>query len=370
MSNLLLVLLFAIAVILGLIVLKSLRRSIVMTSVRLSSALELLSNQIHETHRLLEESNRELLKLRYDFLESGHAVPLDTSQLGMAKQPLCTHIAIPGSTPVLLNIGCGSTYDKRWINLDLNPVSSDVYRVDISKPLPLDDDSVDFAYASHVLEHLAPHVAPRFMQEVRRVLKPEGTFRVVVPDLEQITTEYLRSLQVARSGDLTAALRHEWMLIELIDQVTRQTNDGGEMFRFMLRHGDLGLEIATQRLGTEIVGTMLPWDATKTKAEWIREISQDEVFSDSAIFERRANMSLLDSLLFRRSGEPHLWMYDDRSLFVLFESTGFVNVKRMTASTSRIADFASYRLDSGDDGSPRKPDSLYVEAVKPSSTIL
>jgi len=341
-----------------------------MPSVRLSSALELLSNQIHETHRLLEESNRELLKLRYDFLESGHAVPLDTSQLGMAKQPLCTHIAIPGSTPVLLNIGCGSTYDKRWINLDLNPVSSDVYRVDVSKPLPLDDDSVDFAYASHVLEHLAPHVAPRFMQEVRRVLKPEGTFRVVVPDLEQITTEYLRSLQAARTGDQTAALRHEWMVIELIDQVTRQTNDGGEMFRFMLRHGDLGLEIATQRLGAEIVGTMLPWDATKTKAEWIREISQDEVFSDSAIFERRANMSLLDSLLFRRSGEPHLWMYDDRSLFVLFESTGFVNVKRMTASTSRIADFASYRLDSGDDGSPRKPDSLYVEAVKPSSTIL
>ena len=78
-------------------------------------------------------------------------------------------------------------------------------------------------------------------------------------------------------------------------------------------------------------------------------------------------MTELDTGLFRRSGEPHLWMYDEVSLTALFTASGFISVKRMTATSSRIADFASYQLDSTETSLDRKPDSLYMEAIKSSS---
>ena len=355
MAYVITVLLFLLAFLLGFVALRSLRRLIVSSSSRFSASLERVSDQVQALKKA-QEANKRLLELLLFINNSSPAEPQIT-----------THIDVNSSQPVLINLGCGSTFDRRWINLDLCPFSPDIHQLDLNRRLPFDDQSIDVAYSSHVLEHLSPHQVPCFMREVRRVLKQGGIFRIVVPDLEQITNQYLHSLRQARSGGKTDRLRHEWMVIELVDQVARQTNDGGEMIRFLLRHGETGLDIATQRLGAEIVSTPLPWDASKTKAEWIREIAADKFFSDDAIFERRRAMTELDTGLFRRSGEPHLWMYDEVSLTALFTASGFISVKRMTATSSRIADFASYQLDSTETSLDRKPDSLYMEAIKSSS---
>lgn len=358
MAYVITVLLILLAILLGFVTLRGVRRLNVSSS-RLSTSLELVSYQVQALEKSLLDAQKKNLEM---LLLSGKPIGNDAPQL-------ITHIDVTSSEQILVNLGCGSTFHPRWINLDLNPVSPEVYCVDVGRPLPFEDQSIDVAYASHVLEHLPPHQAPCFMREVQRVLKYGGIFRVVVPDLEQISNEYIHSLRQARSGDETDRLRHEWMVIELIDQVARQTNDGGEMLRFLLRNGETGLDIATQRLGEEITSTCVPWDARKTKAEWIREVSVDERFSDDAIFERRRAMTLLDTGLFRRCGEPHLWMYDEVLLSALFADTGFVSVEKMTGTTSRIADFASYRLDATQAGLMRKPDSLYMEAIKSPSTV-
>jgi hypothetical protein len=69
--------------------------------------------------------------------------------------------------------------------------------------------------------------------------------------------------------------------------------------------------------------------------------------------------------LFRQSGEPHRWMYDELSLSELLRRSGFERVTRCEAHESAIADFGSFELDVVD-GRIRKPDSLFVEGMKPS----
>jgi SAM-dependent methyltransferase len=50
--------------------------------------------------------------------------------------------------------------------------------------LPFPDDSVDFVYSSHVLEHFYPHAAEHVLRDAYRVLKTGGRLRVCVPDLQ------------------------------------------------------------------------------------------------------------------------------------------------------------------------------------------
>jgi len=68
--------------------------------------------------------------------------------------------------------------------------------------------------------------------------------------------------------------------------------------------------------------------------------------------------------VFRQSGEVHRWMYDSFSLGRALKDAGFVNVRRCTALESAIPGFESYALDVDERKRIRKPDSLFMEAVR------
>ncbi|HPD44791.1 MAG TPA: methyltransferase domain-containing protein [Candidatus Woesebacteria bacterium] len=115
-----------------------------------------------------------------------------------------------------VNLGCGpSGKTKGWLNYDwgLLPLLNKMgllkvaisfglidksylvkwpkfHLVDIRKPLPLKDHSVDFIYCSHVLEHFEPAVIRKVLLECRRVLKNNGVLRIVVPDIKYIINNY------------------------------------------------------------------------------------------------------------------------------------------------------------------------------------
>ena len=77
------------------------------------------------------------------------------------------------SSPVKLHFGCGQNFLGGWENHDIE--------VDISKPLPYGDNSADFVYTEHVIEHLMVAGAWNFFEESYRILKPAGVFRAVFP---------------------------------------------------------------------------------------------------------------------------------------------------------------------------------------------
>jgi hypothetical protein len=61
---------------------------------------------------------------------------------------------------------------------------------DIVGGLPLPNGSADLLYSSHVLEHLSLEDFRAALPNCRHTLHTEGTFRLVVPDLERMIDEY------------------------------------------------------------------------------------------------------------------------------------------------------------------------------------
>jgi len=57
-------------------------------------------------------------------------------------------------------------------------------------------------------------------------------------------------------------------------------------------------------------------------------------------------------------------MYDRVSLGRLLKAAGFTQVRVCTGTESAIPNFASYHLDTDESGAVRKPDSLFIEAIK------
>ena len=58
--------------------------------------------------------------------------------------------------------------------------------------IPFPDESIDFIYTSHMLEHLYEENAERLVTECFRTLKRNGRIRIVVPDLEYAISLYQR----------------------------------------------------------------------------------------------------------------------------------------------------------------------------------
>ncbi len=254
----------------------------------------------------------------------------------------------------LLNLGCGYNYHPDWTNVDFIQTGENVIQFDLTKGIPFEDNLFDVVYHSHLLEHFPKRFAPVFIKECYRVLKPGGVIRVVVPDLEQIAKLYLENLQMAIKGDESAKVKYEWILLELFDQMVRNVS-GGEMYEFWRQYPLPCEDFIYQRFGFE----------AKKAIEEIRKygniISPKDYKSRQPVFETNP----LTIGRFRLSGEVHQWMYDRFSLKELLSQAGFVEIEVVSAQVSRIPNFEKYFLDTNPDGSIRKPDSLFMEAVKP-----
>lgn len=83
-----------------------------------------------------------------------------------------------------LDIGCGANKQTGFVGIDIRPLPGVDIVWDITKfPWPLPDNCVNNAMASHLVEHIPPHNFGfvNFMNEVWRVLKPDGKFMIATP---------------------------------------------------------------------------------------------------------------------------------------------------------------------------------------------
>jgi predicted SAM-dependent methyltransferase len=83
-----------------------------------------------------------------------------------------------------LHLGSGNDYREGMINVEGNLFRKRDLWLDLRNRLPFTDQSAFFAYSSHMLEHMLPDDALALLREVRRVLTPEGVFRLAVPSIE------------------------------------------------------------------------------------------------------------------------------------------------------------------------------------------
>jgi predicted SAM-dependent methyltransferase len=248
----------------------------------------------------------------------------------------------------MINIGCGSRFHGDWINMDVMPLDPAIRKIDALSGIPVETGSADVVYHSHLLEHLPKQMAPAFIAECFRVLKEGGLIRVVVPDLEQIARQYTEQLEKALKNEKGAEARYDWMMLEMFDQTVRNF-PGGEMLRYWQQENIPEKEFIMKRVGSE--------------AKWVMEAVQNNRNSRHGL-NTSEETDPVKIGQFRLSGEIHQWMYDRYSLGRLLKQAGFREVRLCRADESSIPGFNSYLLDTEADGAVRKPDSLFMEAIK------
>jgi predicted SAM-dependent methyltransferase len=177
----------------------------------------------------------------------------------------------------------------------------------LARGIPFETGSVDVVYHSHMLEHLDREVAKAFLLEAKRVLRPGGIQRIVVPDFEQLCKGYVAHLAVCEA-DPSAVAEHEDHIAEIIEQMVRK----------------------------EAFGT--------SRQPPLRRAVENLLLGDA-----------------RRRGETHQWMYDRFSLTSLLLGLGFREPMVQAYDTSRIPDWNRYGLDLDEEGKPHKKRSLYLE---------
>ncbi len=281
----------------------------------------------------------------------------------------------------MINIGCGDTYHKDWVNIDLNSSEPDVISSDLTKGLPFKSNSIDVCYSSHVLEHLSKSEALSFLKEQKRILKPNGIIRIVVPNLEVICTNYLEFLNKLESGKIEYEFMYDYTYLELFDQATREVR-GGELLKLWNSKNisNENLKFIFARHGKEVEQVM----------HKMSQLSYSELSFLNKILDKLNLKGLLKAVhylkillieitiflilgskyvnsfrtgIFRNSGEIHRAMYDRFSLKRILSKCGFKDIKFCKANESKFTNFSIFQLDEID-GNIRKPDSIFVEAVK------
>jgi predicted SAM-dependent methyltransferase len=91
-----------------------------------------------------------------------------------------------------LHWGCGSWRPSGWINSDRKEGPGIDISCDIREGLSLDTDSIDYVVSIHALEEVAyPDLVP-VLEELRRILRPNGVLRLGLPDLDTTIQAYLK----------------------------------------------------------------------------------------------------------------------------------------------------------------------------------
>lgn len=93
---------------------------------------------------------------------------------------------------IKLHLGCGPVIKDGFINYDLNPGKGGVVH-DLTKPLPHQENSVDFIFSEHFIEHIDRIQGLKLLKECIRVLKPGSKLRIATPDLDIIVNDYINS---------------------------------------------------------------------------------------------------------------------------------------------------------------------------------
>lgn len=179
-----------------------------------------------------------------------------------------------------VNMGCGMTPTPGWMNFD-NSISvrlakhrglvrllfavgalnggqmkfldfaakSGIRWADATR-IPLPPSSVEVLYSCHMLEHLHPEAARRFLAEAHRVLKPAGLLRIAVPDLGRLVRSYLEEGDADKflAATLLAAPARAgvWERVKFLlvgDRHHRWMYDGGSLSRLLEQSGFAGARI-------------------------------------------------------------------------------------------------------------------------------
>jgi predicted SAM-dependent methyltransferase len=82
-----------------------------------------------------------------------------------------------------LHLGCGWNLLPDWLNMDYLPRCRGALYLDARRPFFFRDETFDYVFSEHMIEHMAYHDGLNMLSECHRILKKGGTVRISTPDL-------------------------------------------------------------------------------------------------------------------------------------------------------------------------------------------
>ena len=150
-----------------------------------------------------------------------HVGAFDEVHDGWLNTDVTPHMAVarvPGLARLLRRLG--RLPDERWA-AHRDGTFRRLRYLDVTRPFPYPDASLEAAFGCHVLEHLTPGEAETALRELHRVLRPGGVVRIAVPDLDRVIADYdpgrpdafLEGMLQGRERS-TSRHRHWWLYNE------------------------------------------------------------------------------------------------------------------------------------------------------------
>jgi len=120
-------------------------------------------------------------------------------------------------------------YDEEW--------SPKIKYRDIRNRLPFDSRTVDYVYSSHLLEHLTREETKSLCKEVHRILKKDGVFRVVVPDLYKAVLNYQQNNIEYFGGTMDKPIADQLLDYMMLGTFHKWMYDASSLRRLLLDSG-------------------------------------------------------------------------------------------------------------------------------------
>jgi predicted SAM-dependent methyltransferase len=141
-----------------------------------------------------------------------------------------------------INCGCGRVLPPGWLNVDIRPADDEAGHVteadrvavldggihylvhDSTQPFPIEDESFEWAYSEHFIEHVPLQAGIAWLREMHRLLQPGGLLRISTPSLTRFVDGYTgedpefipnqrqRLAKLPTFADRTVPDRPGWML--------------------------------------------------------------------------------------------------------------------------------------------------------------
>lgn len=97
-----------------------------------------------------------------------------------------------------IHLGCGNKYIPGFVHIDAIPFEHVQHVSSVDNLGFLNDKSVELIYTCHVLEHFRLSQIPLVLKEWHRVLSPDGTLRLAVPNFKSICELYTRTSDISQ----------------------------------------------------------------------------------------------------------------------------------------------------------------------------
>lgn len=85
-----------------------------------------------------------------------------------------------------LHLGCGPNVLNGWLNTDFPPKEAHILGLDVTRSFPFDDQTFDYIFNEHMIEHITYQQGMFMLRNCYRVLKPNGKIRLSTPDLSKL----------------------------------------------------------------------------------------------------------------------------------------------------------------------------------------